>query len=404
MSSPIPGTPGLLRSINDRAALGLLLDSGPLTRVRISELTGVSRPTASQVVARLELSGLIETVGDLAGNRGPHALTYDARTSDYCGLALDVQPRSIRASVVDARGDVLAEPTVTTTTTDRADRLRTGSLPDVLPVLRDVLDRAADHSGVPTQAVRAVAIGVPGAVDPRTGDLKLLGDVVGWPTTSTRQHLESALGVPVTIANDVNLASIAEHRAATVPLDSSALLWLGSGIGLGLHTHGLPFAGASGSAGEIGYLPLSRAAAALEPDADELQDLVGGLAVVRLARRHGLDVPDVDTFCARVCADGPETLPAAFLDDYAERVAHAVAGVTVVVEPEELVIGGTVGSALGVPLAERVARLGRPDGWSTTVRTATVVTDPVLLGARTVVTDLVRAQMLTAAADTVPAS
>ena len=68
--SRLPGTPGLLRTINDRAALELLLDSGPLTRSQIGDRTGVSRPTASQIVARLEQSGLIEPTGSVQGARG----------------------------------------------------------------------------------------------------------------------------------------------------------------------------------------------------------------------------------------------------------------------------------------------------------------------------------------------
>ena len=52
--SRTPGTPSLLRAINDRAALELLLDRGPLTRAELGELTGLSKVTASQLLARLD--------------------------------------------------------------------------------------------------------------------------------------------------------------------------------------------------------------------------------------------------------------------------------------------------------------------------------------------------------------
>src|SRR2546423_1062385 len=51
-STRLPGTPRLLRAINDRAALELLLDQGPLTRAQLGELTGLSKVTASQLVDR----------------------------------------------------------------------------------------------------------------------------------------------------------------------------------------------------------------------------------------------------------------------------------------------------------------------------------------------------------------
>ena len=44
-----PGTPSLLRELNDRAALELLLTEGPLTRAQLSERTGVSKVTVSQI-------------------------------------------------------------------------------------------------------------------------------------------------------------------------------------------------------------------------------------------------------------------------------------------------------------------------------------------------------------------
>src|SRR5256885_14757641 len=72
-STRLPGTPRLLRAINDRAALELLLDQGPLTRAQLGELTGLSKVTASQLVERLEERGLVARVGEQAGGRGPNA-------------------------------------------------------------------------------------------------------------------------------------------------------------------------------------------------------------------------------------------------------------------------------------------------------------------------------------------
>jgi DNA-binding transcriptional ArsR family regulator len=56
-----PGTPRILRGINDRAALDLLLEHGPLSRSQLGELTGLSKPTTRQLLARLEDAGLVIT-------------------------------------------------------------------------------------------------------------------------------------------------------------------------------------------------------------------------------------------------------------------------------------------------------------------------------------------------------
>ena len=62
-----PGTPSLLRELNDRAALELLIDGRSLTRAQLSELTGVSKVTVAQMLARLEERGLVAAVGSQNG-------------------------------------------------------------------------------------------------------------------------------------------------------------------------------------------------------------------------------------------------------------------------------------------------------------------------------------------------
>jgi hypothetical protein len=54
-----PGRPTLLRTINDRAAFRLLLASGPLTRGQLGELTGLSKPTAMQMLERMQAAKLV---------------------------------------------------------------------------------------------------------------------------------------------------------------------------------------------------------------------------------------------------------------------------------------------------------------------------------------------------------
>ena len=100
----VPGTPSWLRERNERAALSLLFEHGVLTRNRIGELSGLSKPTASQIVARLEGAGLIEVVGEVSGGRGPNAQSYGVRSTRVLGVAIDIDKSVIRSTVVDAAG------------------------------------------------------------------------------------------------------------------------------------------------------------------------------------------------------------------------------------------------------------------------------------------------------------
>jgi len=65
-----PGKPSLLHELNDRAALDLLLGGEMLTRSQISEYTGLSKVTVSQMLTRLEERGLVAIAAEQAGASG----------------------------------------------------------------------------------------------------------------------------------------------------------------------------------------------------------------------------------------------------------------------------------------------------------------------------------------------
>src|SRR5499425_1578940 len=104
-----PGTPSLLRELNDRAALELLLDGRSLTRAQLSELTGVSKVTVAQMLARLEERGLVTAVGSNSGGRGPNAALYSVVPSSAYVAALYVEQGLVSTAVADVTGRVIAE-------------------------------------------------------------------------------------------------------------------------------------------------------------------------------------------------------------------------------------------------------------------------------------------------------
>jgi predicted NBD/HSP70 family sugar kinase len=386
-ASRIPGTPGLLRTINDRAALELLLDEGPMTRSQIGDRTGVSRPTASQIVARLEQSGLIEPTGVVQGSRGPQAVTYAARTDVVVGLALDVLPCGVRASVVDALGHPLGDTVV-----------RSGPDRTAVDDVRTAWQDACAAAGVPQDRVACAVLGVQAAPDPRSGDLTLVGELPGWPRRGLRAHLENALGVSFRIENDVNLAAIAERDAGRGDATFS-LLWLGEGIGLGSWVDGTVHRGTAGGAGEIGYLPVP---AHHIDDSVNAQDLVGGLRVVEIAARAG--IPGVaegtpyDTVVDALVRHVGTPASDAFVADLARRVAVVLQPVVAILEPDAVVLGGPTGVVGGTALAEETARLLRATDQATgSIVTSAVPELAVLRGARSVVAQDVRALLLAAA-------
>jgi predicted NBD/HSP70 family sugar kinase len=404
-----PGTPSLLRELNDRAALDLLLGGEMLTRSQISEYTGVSKVTVSQMLTRLEERGLVTVAGEQAGGRGPNAALYSVVPSSAYVAGLYVESDLVSAAVADVTGRWVAEVSGNPNGTD-----------DPVELVRGTIERACARAGIEVTRLSALVIGSPGVVDPRTGDPQLAVNLPAWHEGAL-DALKSAWHTPVVIENDVNLAAMAEQAdGAAAGADDFVLAWLGVGLGLATMLGGRLHRGTTGAAGEIGYLPVHGAPLHTDirhPASGGFQSLAGGSAVIELAARHGFTAPTpaeaVRTALAAASktsetngvgqsgtSGGAAAAAEAFLGELAHRVAVGVASVCVVLDPELVVLGGEVGLAGGTVLADRVAA-AVASIWPSRPRVVptSVPGEPVLRGAMQAAVAQARTALLASVAD-----
>src|SRR6059058_2003901 len=102
-------TPRTLRAINDAAALELMLRHGALSRAQLAEMTGLSKPTAAQLLTRLRDEGLVVERGESSGAPGPNARLYAVNDRAAMVAGLDVAEEHATAAIADITGRVLAE-------------------------------------------------------------------------------------------------------------------------------------------------------------------------------------------------------------------------------------------------------------------------------------------------------
>lgn len=360
MPAATPGTPSLLRAMNDRAALELLLTHGPLSRTRIGHLTGLSKPTASQLLARLEAVGLVVATGTDGGRPGPSAQLYaiNPRAAHVAGL--DVTPERVLAAVADLTGTVVATHEVPYTEGAEA-----------VAQVTEALDGAARAAGLHRTDLRRAVIGTPGAFDPQTGRLRYASHLPGWHSPTLLEELAAALPMPVEYENDVNLAAIAEQRlGAARGHEDFVLLWNEEGLGAALVLGGRLHRGWTGGAGEVGFLPVPGRPLVRQvtrANSGGYQELAGVEGLPRLAAElgvapatapgdpaapgapHGPEVAAAVALLARAAA-APEGAHLEFLRSYATALATGLASVVAVLDPEIVVLSGAAISAGGEPL------------------------------------------------------
>ena len=101
-----PGTPALLRTLNQRALLERLRRDGPLSRADLARRSGLSKPTVSQALAGLEEAGLVRAVGPAAPSRGRTGMLYEPDPTAGYVVGIDIGRAWIRVAVADLAGTV----------------------------------------------------------------------------------------------------------------------------------------------------------------------------------------------------------------------------------------------------------------------------------------------------------
>ena len=230
------------RRHNRSLMLQSLISDGPLSRADLARATHLTPTSTSDLVAGLLEEGLVEDLGrrESRGVGKPATLVGivpDARHIVTVDLSAD---EDVHGAVVNLIGKVLYRRTV-------AREERTGQDAVALAVrLARELTAATD------QPILGVGVGSPGVVDPEGVVLEAAN--LGWHDLPLARHLGSVLDLPVHVANDANVAVLADYALGDESSDNLLLVKVGKGVGAGLLIAGQLFTGDRSAAGEIGHV------------------------------------------------------------------------------------------------------------------------------------------------------
>ena len=240
----------VLRQMNRSAVLNAIRKaSEPLRLTELAEVAAISRPAVGRAVTDLVDLGLLELIDAPDGHqpigRPAQRARFRSAVGYVCGL--DVRPGGIRAVLADLNGSQVASYDVSASPVGT----------DILAAVDEGIAGCLEGAGITSRDLWAVVVGTPGIVDAQLGEVRLAPSISGWAGTPVVASLSDTYSCPVLVDNDMNLAALAERcdGAAQGCTDFVYVHW-SDRVGAGLVLGGKPYRGAFSAAGELGYLDL----------------------------------------------------------------------------------------------------------------------------------------------------
>jgi predicted NBD/HSP70 family sugar kinase len=347
VETPPVGTPAGMRRINQRAVLDLLRRTGSATRPQVAKETGLSKPTVSQALLALEGYGLARATGHTSTGTGRSAVLYEADPTAGYVLGVDIGREHVRMAIADLGGTVVAR-------SEHRNTSRSGTA--LVNAVGGQVTETVELAGLTPEDIVVRVLGSPGVADRDKRCFRHAPNLPGWGKAGLIDDLEAAVGPDLIIENDANLTAVGEgERGAARGVDVFACITIGTGVGMGLMVNGEVFSGATGAAGEIGYLPYGQVRAADHPGTEppargHLEEATAAQSVVRGARELGLGNAKSAREVFRLAREGDE-LAVRAVEAEADRLAYTVASVAAVIDPELIVLGGGMGNNADLLLA-----------------------------------------------------
>jgi predicted NBD/HSP70 family sugar kinase/biotin operon repressor len=332
------------------------IEESPQTpsRASIAKQLSLSRTTISTIASQLIESGLVTEMDSAVQGRGRPGIPLSLDTRRWFALGAAFQGRTWMFLIVDLKGNIVVERTASV-----ADRSSESFIETLIEGLRAMI------GGFSGRLLPLIGIGSPGLVNSDSGVI-LRADDMGWKNIPLGGIVEERVGLPAMVMNRNRASGLAEAKfGAGRHVSPLVYVGIGTGISAALMNKGRLLDGRSSSAGEIGHM-------VVDPNGPLcgcgrygcLQALASSSALVRLAkeRHQSLQargepilpnplwnaVDDETRFTGEfICAEANAGNPVGVdcLKEMARYLGIAVGNIINMVNPEKIIIGGTLGNS-----------------------------------------------------------
>lgn len=223
-----------------------VLKNSPISRAKLSELTGLNKSTiSSQVNTLLENKFIFEIgEGQSRGGRRPVMLVFN-KNAGY-SIGIDVGVDYINGVLTDLEGNIVL---------DKSHNLSIPSSDEVKEILFTIIKYFVSHMPESPYGLVGIGICVPGLVDKNQKIIFMPNS--NWEIKDLKAVIETAFNVPVFIENEANAGAYGEKVFGNTK-DYSNIIYvsINVGIGIGIIINNELYKGVNGFSGEMGHMTI----------------------------------------------------------------------------------------------------------------------------------------------------
>jgi predicted NBD/HSP70 family sugar kinase len=330
-----------LRRDNRSVLLSSLFFDQPRSRPELSEATGLSPASVSNVVRELIGEGIVVEAGSIDSDGGRPRVLLQINPDYGYVVGVDVGEIRVRVELFDltmterAKVDYPLDP-------------RRHDVGVIVEAILTGLDEVLARSGVSPPTVLGVGIGVPGIVENGPDGL-VHGQSYGWDAVPLERLLRSETSLPLHVDNGAKTMGQAElWFGAGRGAQHAVVCLIGSGVGASIIAHGSAHRGSTSSAVEWGHTTVMVGGRTCRCGARGcLEAYVGAEAILD---RYGGPSPGADqesALAALTDLAATSARAAEILNETALYLGVSLGNLINLFNPEKIILGGWAGLLLG---------------------------------------------------------
>lgn len=355
-----------LSRLHTLQVLQLIRAQDSISRASLAEKTGTSPFLISKTCDQLLASKFISEAGqgDSTGGRRPTLLSLRPSFGRLIGVHLGAV--NLRIAMTDFRGNLIEYV--------KGDSHAAEGPEVAMQHLIHVIDQMLQKTGVSPSELNGIGIGLSGVLQRKTGVTLFWPKLPLWINVPVKKILEDRYSTLVEIDDTSRTQAFAEYKLGALESKKHFVyVAMGAGIGAALFLDGRLYSGSQGFAGEFGHMTVSETGPLCScGNRGCLETLISASALISKAQVGLTD--GLSNSLMQLSRGNPKNLSVELLAEAARHgdrftrrliaetatsLGSTLVGLINLLNPELIVIGGGVASAIGefmLPNLERIVR------------------------------------------------